>query len=41
MVFGLIAMFDAMVLIFILVSIFFGKYGDPPKNVEGEDNNSR
>ena len=42
MIFGLIAFFDALVLIAIGVSIFYGKYGDPPKQLEdGDDNNSK
>ena len=41
MVFALIAFFDLLVLIFIAVSIVMGKYGDPPKNMELDDDASK
>jgi len=36
MVFGLIGIFDAIVLVFILIMIFMGKYGDSAPQEDGE-----
>ena len=39
MVFGLIALFDLLVLVIIIVSILLGIYGNAPKQEEGEGAN--
>ena len=41
MVYLLIAMFDVLVLLMILIAILFDKWGDLPKNMEIEDKNSK
>lgn len=43
MVFGLLGAFDALVLIFILIAIAFGKYGDPAPQEDtfGEGNSQK
>lgn len=41
MVFGTLAIFDIIVLIFLIVSIAFGWYGHPPPNSGEEDGGSK